>query len=275
MRCIPHVATNLRYRVTTRSISCLYNSNLEIRLFSSDTRNKNEAKEESSSPPPTLLYKASSSKATFPRGLLAFTTVHASYWSWYVLDFTPALQASAADPASIDPTVGYLGLGLSIFMSIGSFLYPKSLISEISRKDNGNEGLAHVQIKTFSLPFVLPSSITEYKLGDIVIDSPGDVTKILTDYNGDMSRFPGHMALHAQGTYTNLLMNMDEKSNKGEIVDNDLLLQTLKPGQVHSLPKNANAGKRLGNANAGVDSTSMQTLKVKRKKKNRFHQKSK
>ncbi len=148
-------------------------------------------------------------------------------------------------------------------MSLGSMLYPKALISEISRKDQEGE----VQIKTFSLPFVLPSSGTDYKLGDLVIDSPNDVTKILTDFDGDVSRFPGHMALHAEGKYTNLLINVNEKA-KEEIMDNDLLLETLKPGQVHSrnlLLKNKKKSSDMD------DSSNLKTLKMKRRK----HKKSK
>lgn len=107
-----------------------------------------------------------------------------------------------------------------------------------------------VEIKTYSLPFVQPSrSSTEYKLGELVVDSPNDVTKILTDYNGDFSKFPGHLALHAKGKYTNLLMNVNEHS-KEEIMDNDLLLETLKPGQqqlqLHLLPKSKAANGQFG-----------------------------
>jgi len=54
-------------------------------------------------------------------------------------------------------------------------LYPKSLVvSEISI-DESNRSL---QVKTYNLPFVTPSKSVEYQLGDLVIDSPNDVTKI-------------------------------------------------------------------------------------------------
>ena len=269
-----------------RSLSCQYlcspyyqyvHSGLEKRLFSSvsdeekctnesETKKIDASKKSSSTSTSTstLLYKAVPSKAHFPRGLLAFTTIHTSYWTWYLVDFTPALKAAAVDPSTVDSTVAYLGLGLSIFMSIGSILYPTSLLSELSLskkdKDKDDEkgtttgagaGADHVvEIKTYSLPFVQPSrSSTEYKLGELVVDSPNDVTKILTDYNGDFSKFPGHLALHAKGKYTNLLMNVNEHS-KEEIMDNDLLLETLKPGQqqlqLHVLPKSKAANEQFG-----------------------------
>jgi len=231
-------AARLRQHATVRSATMIPDS-FKFRHFSTSEKEElaktpnleTEQQEASSSSTSsisnsTLLYKANSSKATLPRAILAFSTLHTGYWSWYVLDFTPALTASAADPSSIDPTVGYLGLGLSVFMFLGSILYPKSLISEISRNENQHK----LQIKTFNLPFVLPSRPIEYKLGELVIDSPNDVTKILSEYNGDMAKFPGHMALHAEGKYTNLLMNMKEDAGE-EITDKKLLLQSLLPGQ--------------------------------------------
>jgi hypothetical protein len=240
-------------------------SNLKGRYFSSHTgADTGDSTKDTPTPKRALLYKALPSKATFPRGLLAFTTVHASYWSWYVLDFTPTLQAAAADPTSIDPTIGYFGLGLSIFMSIGSMFYPKSLITEMSRIDQ--KGV--VEVKTFSLPFVLPSKSTEYKLGQVVIDSPNDVTKILTDFNGDMNQFPGHIALHAEGKYTNLLLNINEKS-KEEIIENDLLLHTLKPGQFHTLPRSGDGISTEDEVVHGSETLSKKTLKIKAKRKRR------
>ena len=290
-----------------RSLSCQYlcspyyqyvHSGLEKRLFSSvsdeekctnesETKKIDAAKKSSSTSTSTLLYKAVPSKAHFPRGLLAFTTIHTSYWTWYLVDFTPALKAAAVDPSTVDSTVAYLGLGLSIFMSIGSILYPTSLLSELSLskkdKDKDDEkgtttgagagaGADHVvEIKTYSLPFVQPSSSsTEYKLGELVVDSPNDVTKIITDYNGDFSKFPGHLALHAKGKNTNLLMNVNEHS-KEEIMDNDLLLETLKPGQqklqLYVLPKSKAAKEPFGGGGEEEEQQQPNQLSLKRRKK--------
>lgn len=248
------------------------------RLFSSKSSKEDERKVETEASPllspttkSTLLYKAKSSKATFPRSLLGFTTVHAGYWSWYVFDFTPSLQSSAVITDPIDPTVGYIGLGLSIFMSIGSMVYPKSLICEISKsktasvESDAGSTTQHLHVKTFGLPFVLPSSkSTQYELGDIVIDSPNDVTKILTEYNGYMGKFPGHIAIHAEGTYTNLLMNMTEEDADEEIMDGELLLQSLMPGQTGAAAISRGGKKGKGTADANAP---MKTLKVKNKLK--------
>lgn len=199
---------------------------VDFRLLStSSTEQEDEPKEIKESSIKTI-YKANPSKANFPRGLLAFSTVHTSYWAWYVLDFMPTIQSTLEDPTTVDNTIGYFGLGLSVFMSIGSMMYPKSLVNEIAI-DETNRIL---KVKTFTLPFVTPSSPIEYEIGNLVIDSPNDVTKILTQYNGLMSGFSGHMALHAEGKKTNLLMNFKEDSHE-EILDNELLLKTLTPGQ--------------------------------------------
>lgn len=201
-----------------------------------------------------VLYKANSAKAVFPRSLLAFTTMHTGYWSWYLLDFMPALKESALDPASVDFTVGYLGLGLSVFMSFGSMLYPKSLVSEISRNDSDGT----LEVKTFTLPFVLTSKSTKYQIGDLVFDSPNDVTKILTLHNGKISGYHGHLALHAEGKFNNLLLNIKENSEE-EIVDNQTLLKCLTPGQTKSI-----LVEKVSKAK--VDTEKEKSLKIKKKR---------
>jgi hypothetical protein len=195
------------------------------RSLSTTTSNDDEL----GTPSIKVLYKANPAKAVFPRSLIAFTTVHTGYWSWYLLDFMPALKESALDPASVDFTVGYLGLGLSVFMAFGSMLYPRSLVSEISRNDADGT----LEVKTFTLPFVLTSKSTKYQIGDLVFDSPNDVTKILTLHNGKICEYQGHLPLHAAGKFNNLLINIKENSGE-EFVDNDTLLKSLIPGQTKS-----------------------------------------
>jgi len=244
-------------------------SSQSIRLVSTNVKDKAASSDEAdsapapsiTSPTSTILYKANSSKARFPRGLFGFSLVHSGYWSWYVLDFTPALKASALDPSTIDATMGYFGLGLSIFMSIGSIVYPKSLVSEISI----NEADRSLQVKTFNLPFITPSKPVEYQRGDLVIDSPNDVTKILTQYNGIMSKFPGHMALHAEGKYTNLLLNIKEDADE-EIFDSKMLLQSLMPGQAKGLLETRST---VTGESRGLENDPKATLKLQKKRKRR------
>jgi len=185
--------------------------------------------QESSKETSTILYKGNSSRANFPRGILAFSALNSAYWTWYVVDFAPSIQATTGiTAAQADNTVGYLGLGLSIFMSLGSMLYPKSLISEIALvKKNGIDDV--LAVKTYTIPLIFPSKSVIYPLGNLVIDSPNDVTKIISEYDGDIGRFPGHLALHAEKKYTNHLLNLDRNSSE-EVYKKDLLLKCLMPG---------------------------------------------
>ena len=135
-------------------------------------------------------------------------------------------------------------------MSVGACVYPRALISEISRRDGSGSGIGDAQadmngnddddddvhggkdvilVKTYSLPMIQPSSLpTEYAVGDIIIDSSKDVLDIINDHNGDMGKFKGHMAIHAQGSYTNYLMNItNEEDSNVEMVNKDLLFHSL------------------------------------------------
>ena len=242
----------------------------------------------------TLLYKRHTSKARFPRMLLSLSTIHTAYWTWYVCDFTPFLQqridsidstlsnttntvtntmnsdamqtiTSSSATSYIDNTiVGYIGLGLAIVMSAGSFIYPLSLIQEIqlvNRDDNNSSNsqstsnhkkqsssqynilspTSILQIKTYSLPFITPSSnFKSYNLGDVIFDSPNDVKTIITDYQNDISRYEGYLPLHAKGRRINLLLQLtpssssssspkehNEKEKDDDVYHQDLLLYSL------------------------------------------------
>ena len=143
-------------------------------------------------------------------------------------------------------------------------LYPTSLISEISRSatTTNEETVTELQVKTYSLPFVFPSKPRKYPLGSIVIDSPNDVTAIITDCNGDMSEFGKHLALHADGMYTNLLMNLKrsdgETKGQEEVFNKDLLLQSLIPGRANF---NTKKGAKM------EDAATKPSLKLKRKRR--------
>ena len=194
----------------------------------------------------TLLYKRNPSKAFFPRALLSLSTVHTGYWTWYVCDFTPHVQTAVqvattsaitdASSITIDTTVGYVGLGLAIFMSIGSALYPTSLIQEIQLKepiivgksdydhdqDKHSSASATLQIRTYSLPFITPSStVTQYNVGDVLIDSPNDTKEIITKGGGDISYFNGYLPLHVEGRYINLLLQLSDSDMKDGNGDKD------------------------------------------------------
>lgn len=171
------------------------------------------------------------------------TTLHTTYWAWYVLDFTPTINAAvkakneAAAAATsgavemlsgIDPTIGYLGLGMAIMMSFGSVMFPRHLIGEI-RKGPISMGAGSLRVGVHSLPFCTPQygdDAKAYPPAAITIDSIGDAEKIFTKHGGDLRKQRGFLALTAEGTRANLLLNI---GSDDEVKREDLLLNYILP----------------------------------------------
>mmetsp|Transcript_3214 Transcript_3214/g.3737 ORF Transcript_3214/g.3737 Transcript_3214/m.3737 type:complete len:270 (+) Transcript_3214:65-874(+) len=222
--------------------------NLTVRSFTSPARNNGEStprtdhtsllgKQKMTS---TVLYRRDASRTLFPRALLSFSTLHTGYWVWYVTDFVSSIEASTS--FSIDKTVGYVGLSLAAFMSIGSIIYPMSLVQEISFDDTIGKKQPSLKIRTYQAPLIFPSSPTEYKLRDIVIDSPRDVTKIMTEFDGDIGLYNGYLPLHAEGRYINLLLQISQ-GHEGEIHEKDKLLHSLVPRKLLPALKTSSTSK--------------------------------
>ena len=245
-----------------------------------DNNNNNKQSQSSSSDADadtTLLYRRRPSGANFPRAILTFSTLHTGYWSWYVFEFTPFVQqiasttvdatATATVAATVpDNTIGYLGLGLAIFMSIGSVIFPKSLIQEVQlvNKSKGESGggekvealpsSSSLRVRTYGLPFITPSPPTNYPMGDIILDSPNDIKMVITEYGGDISYFSGYLPVHVQGKKINLLLqltdatnkkNKDTQQNDSEIYDKDLLFKTLVPSTLSSVLHNESSHNKV------------------------------
>ncbi len=202
-----------------------------------------------------LLYSRAH-RAMVPRGLLAMTTLHTSYWLWYVLDFTPSLNAAAAKKneliaatnnetitfvTEIDPTVGYLGLGMAIMMSLGSAAFPKYLVSEIREESNGA-----LRIGVHSLPFCIPqtgSQATVYPPAGVTIDSTADADAIFAKNNGDLTKSRGFLALRATGKRANFLLNISAEDTMNRP---DVLLDHILPSAVRTANENqaATSGRK-------------------------------
>lgn len=226
------------------------------RLFTSKSdeeparKNEGDNEESSSSPPPQLgelLYSRSPNRAMVPRGLLSMTTLHTSYWLWYVLDFTPSLNAAAAKKneliaaasdgavafSGVDTTVGYLGLGMAIMMSLGSAAFPKYLISEIREENNGA-----LRVGVHSLPFCIPqtgSQATVYPPAGVTIDSTADADAIFAKNNGDLTKSRGFLALRATGKRVNFLLNISAEDTMNRP---DVLLDHILPSAVRTANEN-------------------------------------
>ena len=170
------------------------------------------------------LYRRSENRVWFPRGLLAFTTLHTGYWTWYIFDFVPAIAEAAT--VSVDATVGYVGWTMSAIMWGFSAMYPHYLIHDISY----NTTTHTFAVQTFQL---LPSSqmtkTTTYP--SLTLDNPQDINRILTTLSGDLTLMRGHLPIQITSNQTttaspNLLLHLTENA-KEEIINNDLLLQSL------------------------------------------------
>ena len=92
----------------------------------------------------TLLYHRNPSRSTSPRALFGMSTFNLLYWTWYVIDFTPAINTAAQIKAAmgqidtqtlelllVDPIMGYVGLGVSMTIWLGAYYYSKQLVSAI------------------------------------------------------------------------------------------------------------------------------------------------
>jgi len=94
-----------------------------------------------------LLYKSSS--ALIPRGFVSLSSLNFVYWLWYVLDFMPTAINSQLD---VYPELGYTGFVVSVGVFIGSCLYPRYLISEVTMT-KPNKQLPTYHVKLHALPF--------------------------------------------------------------------------------------------------------------------------
>jgi hypothetical protein len=170
------------------------------------------------------LYQRDPDRVTMPRAAFGVSFLNTVYWSWYSLDFIPAVNASPVTDLHIDPTVGYGALGLGIAINVITALYPSLLVSRLDYDETNTVLLLY----RYKLPFVTTSSTpTVYQLGDITIDtSDKDLKIILEDYKGDWSRFKGHLALKQKGRALPLLLDV-QKGDEEVKNDGEHLLQVL------------------------------------------------
>lgn len=190
-----------------------------------------------------LLYHRSPSRSTPPRAMVGISTFNLLYWTWYVADFTPSVNASAQAKAAlgqidadtlhlllIDPKMGYVGLGVSIAIWSGAWMYTRQLISAIWKGSDGNLAVSGLQLPFLTEPKVLAktvydpttnntfsdgvehiqfteaelkaesSNIAFYRHGDLSLSGEKDTNDILVKYDGDFSRKVGHLALKVNAT---------------------------------------------------------------------------
>jgi hypothetical protein len=167
--------------------------------------------------------------------MLGISTLNLTYWTWYVADFTPSVNAAAEAKAGlgqidvntlnlllIDPKMGYVGLGIAAVIWGGAFMYAKQLVSAIWKGTNGSLAVSCLKFPLLTEPKILrrtvfdpnennfddienikftrselesESSVAFYSHGDLSISGQKDTNDILVKYDGDFSKKVGHLAL--------------------------------------------------------------------------------
>eukprot|EP00984_Skeletonema_dohrnii_P025284 scaffold14408_cov173-Skeletonema_dohrnii-CCMP3373.AAC.1 len=182
----------------------------------------------------TLLFHRSPSRSTPPRAMLGISTFNLSYWTWYVADFTPSVNAAAQsklalgqidaetlDILLIDPKMGYVGLGVSLAIWGGAFMYVKQLVSAMWKGSNGSMAVSGLKLPLLTEPKVLKRTVYDpnsnqfdgveniqftqselesenvefYSQGDLSISGEKDVNDLLVKFDGEFGKKIGHLAL--------------------------------------------------------------------------------
>lgn len=252
---------------TTHDVRFL-SSNSDAAAHESNSITNNDSEENTQY---SLLYQRSPSRSSAPRATLAFSSFNTLYWTWYTFDFTPSVNASAYEKAAlhqidaetldlllVDPTMGYIGLGVALLIWGGSLWYPKHLVSAIWKRGDS------LALSTMSLPLVkMPgilrdggaannaiftteqlqsdSNIQFYTTDEINIAGEKETNEILIKLDGELGKKRGHLALqlndpnadseeNSDGPLSNLLKkNYLLDIDDGEIVEgaNGQLLEAL------------------------------------------------
>ncbi len=168
-------------------------------------------------------------------------------------DFTPSVNAAAQSKAAlgqidaetlnlllIDPKMGYVGLGVSLAIWGGAFLYVKQLVSAMWRGSNGDIAVSGLQLPLLTEPKILArtvydpnnnqfdgvesipftkselqseNSVEFYSQGDLSISGEKDINDILVKFDGDFSRKVGHLALKVNNDGSKHEENGDDTNN--------------------------------------------------------------
>lgn len=222
--------------------------------------NNNQDDDDATTTMYNLLYHRLPSRSTPPRAMVGISTFNLLYWTWYVADFTPSVNASAQAKAAlgqidadtlhlllIDPKMGYVGLGVSIAIWSGAWMYTRQLISAIWKGSDGNLAVSGLQLPFLTEPKVLAktvydpttnntfsdgvehiqfteaelkaesSNIAFYRHGDLSLSGEKDTNDILVKYDGDFSRKVGHLALKLNTADNSSSSSKDEESDETSI----------------------------------------------------------
>jgi hypothetical protein len=195
--------------------------------------------------------------------MLGVSTFNLSYWTWYVSDFTPSVNAAAQSKAAlgqidaetlnlmlIDPKMGYVGLGVSLAIFGGAFMYVKQLVSAMWKGSDGNIAVSGLKLPLLTEPKILARTVYDpnsnqfdgveniqftkselesenvefYSQGDLSISGEKDTNDILVKFDGDFSKKVGHLALKVNDTGKNEKEKDDTNSDLSHISKQKYLL---------------------------------------------------
>lgn len=150
-------------------------------------------------------------------------------------DFTPSVNAAAQSKAAlgqigaetlnvllIDPKMGYVGLGVSLAIWGGAFIYVKQLVSAMWKGSNDSIAVCGLKLPLLTEPKVLTRTVYDpnsnqfddveniqftqselesendaefYSQGELSISGEKDTNDLLVKFDGDFCKKVGHLAL--------------------------------------------------------------------------------
>jgi len=234
-----------------------------------------------------LLYHRDPSRSKSPRALLGVSTFNMVYWTWYCADFTPAINSSAHEKAAlgqigpetldlllVDPTMGYVGLGISTVIWLGAFVYTRQLVSAIwgSQPTSSSAGGEEIMlaVSTLKFPFLNQLKIlgrtvydpenndfggkenivfTESELrseptletfapGELALSEDNRKHDAVVRFDGEFGRLRGHIALKKEdggGETNGLVASLLQSKYLLDIHSEEEVMRDASPTLLHSL----------------------------------------
>jgi hypothetical protein len=233
-----------------------------FRLFSTSATPKQPLDQGSNHEEESLLplYQRDGDRMVLPRAAVGISTVNTTYWLWYALDFIPAVNATPMQHLHIDPKIGWGALALGVAINALTALYPAMLVERLDYDPLRNQ----LRVYRYGLPLLLSPYSTNYPLGEISITpSDSELKKILGEYQGDWTRYKGHLALQRKGKHIPLLMEI--QNGRQEVPNGEALLQAmLRPKALSSSSsRKVHDKQKLGNAKTAKAKRSKSTSRRK------------
>mmetsp|Transcript_21594 Transcript_21594/g.60116 ORF Transcript_21594/g.60116 Transcript_21594/m.60116 type:complete len:220 (+) Transcript_21594:305-964(+) len=218
------------------------------------------------------MYERNAERNMIPRIATGISYFITAYWTWYVTDFVPAVNASPIEDLHIDPTIGYLGMGLGLMTNIVATLYPIQTISKISMPVTSSQPYFRVHMHTF--PFIQPSAkFVDYPLGKLYLDTKsGDTKTILNQFKGDISQFRGHLGISIADHYVPILMEIrdaNELTSSKQRNQRFVEALLLHVGEATAQGRKPKKGRRVVTSQASAKPSKLQ---FKKKRGSRRHQ---